>query len=87
MKTLHTYTALERQIIRDAVKEASSRSKAHRERRTLPSSSWGNAAQRALDDQADREHALKVEADAADIFIDVLTAALRRAGARILFLE
>lgn len=78
--------AFERQAVRDAVKEASERAKHYRTARSIPKERWGNAEQLAYSDP-DRDLAVKVERDAADIFVDVLTAALRRSGAWIVFLE
>lgn len=72
--------AWERQAIRDAVKEASERSKTARERRSI------GKAFVAGDPEAEDMHRRIVD-DTADLFVDVLTQALRRAGAWIVFLE
>jgi len=79
--------AYEKQAVRDAVKEASERSKRWRESRTLPKERWGTPAQLAHVDDTDRLSAERVERDAADIFVNVLVDALRRRGAWIVFLE
>lgn len=73
--------AIARQAVRDAVKEASVRSKAHRER-------W-SVGRTMVDPEGTRHDSSEVawqglvDADAADLFVDVMVAALGRYGLRI----
>lgn len=76
--------AWEREAVRQAVKEASSRSKEWRESRSVGTK--GTPATGPLQGEL-RDVAVRVEGDANDIFVEILQAALRRAGAWIVFLE
>jgi hypothetical protein len=84
---MNTLSPWEREVVRQAVKEASEHSKAYRDKWTLPRERWGNEAQKAFDDENDRLHAAKVQRDTEDLFVEFLQAALRRSGAFVLFLE
>jgi hypothetical protein len=77
-----TLTAYEAQAVRDAVKEASAKAKAHRERwavgrtHATPSGDTALVGWQGL-----------VEGDAADVFVETFLLALRRSGGFLMFFE
>lgn len=75
--------AWERDVVREAVREATIRSRRMMERRTIPP----EALEAFPDGSPEKEWALLVKRDTADVFVDYLLAALRRDGAFLLFLE
>jgi hypothetical protein len=79
-----TLTAYEREAVRAAVKEASARAKAHRER-------WAVGRTQVSGQDANGTPLVAwqglVEGDAADVFVETLALALRRSGGFIIFLE
>lgn len=77
-----TLTAYEAQAIRDAVKEASVKAKAHRERWAVGRTQLG-----PNDDKPLVAWQSLVEGDAADVFVETFTLALRRSGGVVFFPE
>ena len=84
-----TLTAYEREAVRAAVKEASAKAKAHRERWAV-----GRGILEHPGTSEEQKHFANaigwqglVEADAADVFVETLVLALRRSGGFLMFLE
>jgi hypothetical protein len=77
-----TLTAYEAQALRDAVKEASVKAKAHRERWAV-----GRTQLQPGVDVPELAWQGLVDADAADVFVETLLLALRRSGGFVFFLE
>lgn len=80
-----TLSAVEREIVRDAVKEASAKAKAHRER-------WAVGRTHLTPDgvlHGSMEVSWQglVEGDAADVFVETFVLALRRSGGFLMFLD
>lgn len=77
-----TLSVFEREIVRDAVKEASAKAKSHRERWAVGRTQLG-----PNDDVPLVSWQALVEADAADVFVETLVLALRRSGGLVFFVE